>query len=185
MLAKCCPFARLTSQHSTDNYLEILKLTGCYIYNLNWCISFFICCYFWPPSTYQECITLREQVFCLFSVEAEGYLFVLGLFFCCCFALLYFLLVSFQFAPEKWERGRWAVFRLQGFNMMGTVAFSDKDTVQRWMPGIIPLPAASQELQLLFLTHFVPGAGDFLLTAGPQQWLWSKHRPGWLCSTPI
>lgn len=57
----CCPFVRLTSQHSTDNYLEIFKLTGCDIYNLNWRISVFTCFHFWPPSTYQERITLREQ----------------------------------------------------------------------------------------------------------------------------
>lgn len=85
-----CSFARLTSQHFADNYLEIFKLTGCYIYNLNRRISVFICFHFWPPSTYQECITLREQwsfdfliwrlgVGCLFW----GWFFVVVLV--CCF----------------------------------------------------------------------------------------------------
>lgn len=64
------------------------------------------------------------------------------------------------------------------------VTFSDKDTVQKWRPGITPLPAASQEPQLLLLTRFAQGTDDFLLTAGPQGPLWPTDRPGWACSTP-
>lgn len=63
------------------------------------------------------------------------------------------------------------------------VAFLDKDTVQRWRPGLTALPAASQKPQLLLLTHFAPGTDNFLLTAGPQRPLWPKGRAGWVCNT--
>lgn len=49
--------------------------------------------------------------------------------------------------------------------------FLDKDTAQKWKPGITLLPAASQKLQLLLHTCFALGTDDFLLTAGPQQLL--------------
>lgn len=58
------------------------------------------------------------------------------------------------------------------------VAFSDKDTAHRWRPGTTPLPAASQEPQPLLLTGFALGNDDFLLTAGPQQWLWPRDSLG-------
>lgn len=183
------PFARLTSQHSTDNYLEILKLAGCYIYNLNWHISVFIWFHFWPPSTYQKCITLREWQSFDFLIGGWGLLV--------CFrgggGLLFVWFVGFSFRKFwtcTWKMGKretsciWTP-GLQSDGHCCVVAFSDKDTVQRWRTGITPLPAASQELQLLLLICFAVGTDDFLLTAGPQRPLWPTDRPGWVCSSPF
>lgn len=47
----------------------------------------------------------------------------------------------------------------------------DKDTALKWKPGITPLPAASQKLQLLLYTCFALGTDGFLVTADPQQLL--------------
>lgn len=120
----------------------------------------------------------RLGVACLFS-GGGGLLFV------------WFVGFSFRkFWTCTWKMGKretsciWTP-GLQSDGHCCVVAFSDKDTVQRWRTGITPLPAASQELQLLLLICFAVGTDDFLLTAGPQRPLWPTDRPGWVCSSPF
>lgn len=74
--------------------------------------------------------------------------------------------------------------RLQSAGHCCTAAFLDNNTVQRWRPGITPLPAASQELQLLLLTGCSLGTDALLDTAGPWWLLWPSERPGQVQQPP-
>lgn len=165
-----CLFTRLTWQPFIDNYLEIFKITGCYINILNWSISIFNFNFAFLPSHHFSGMHHPERgaAFSLSNLDDVGLVLVVSLL------LLWFVGFSFRNLNLHLKNGReggelyldsraaiwWAL--LHSCNL-------DKDTVQRWRPGTAPLPAASQEL----LTGRSLGTGAFLETV-------VALREGWL-----
>lgn len=156
------PFARLTSQSSTDDYLEAFKLTGCYIYNINWGISVLICFHVMLPALIRNASFWKTLAFWF----GDFCVVVLG---------------TSELVPENWKGELHLDSRVAASR---TLVFWGKNTVQRRRLGITALPAASQEPQLLLLLLLCFRNWHFSAHYWPSATLMAINRSGWVHSTP-